>query len=239
VGTARLFSKILHKEIDVYAAWIPVTNTFGLGDYGVISDGVFVKMGNIGEYGVTFRKAAGEPSRLKFRSDGTTVRRFVGGAEAPVLPQADLDAKLTVEFDAADSFYLDAHLSVESIENLAQVGQALRTAPGWRRQYRVIFAVYTGRNCTILSSRSAKSKIEISGKASALAQFELGNVEAGLTVSAEDSVGLDVVGKTGVVGLRLFKLRSVGPGGPVRILDSGEGDESLVEDAANELPDDI
>jgi hypothetical protein len=96
VGTARLFSKILHKEIDVHAAWVPVTNTFGLGDYGVISDGVFVKMGNIDEYGVTFRKAGGDPSRLKFRSDGTTVRRFVGGAETQAMPPADLDAKLVV-----------------------------------------------------------------------------------------------------------------------------------------------
>jgi hypothetical protein len=119
------------------------------------------------------------------------------------------------------------------------VGQVLRTAPGWRRQHRVIFATYTGRNCTILSSRSAKSKIEISGKASALAQFELGNVEAGLTVSAEESVGLELVGKTGVVGLRLFKLRSIGPGGPVRVLASGEGGEGLVEETADELPDDI
>lgn len=241
MGTARLFSKVLHKEIDVRAAWVPVTNTFRLGDYGVISDGVFVKMGNIDEYGVTFVKASGEPSQLKFSSAGTTVRRFVGGAEVPALPEADLDAKLVVDFDAADSFYLDAHLSVESIENLAQVGKALRAAPGWRRTYRVIFATYTGRNCTILSSRSAKSQVEISGKASALKQFELGNVEAGLKVSRKGSVGLQLVGETGVVGLRLFKLRSIPSigGTGIRILTLDEGAEPLVEETADELADDI
>jgi len=243
MGTARLFSKVLHKEIDVHAAWMPVTNNFGLGDYGVISDGVFVKMGNIDEYGVSFTKATGKPTRIKFRSDGTSVRRFVGGAEINALPEDDIDAKLTIGFTAADSFYIDAHLSVEEIANLAQVARALRDADGWPRKYRVISAIYTGHNCTIISSRKADSSIEISGKASALRQLELGKAEAGLTVSAEDSVGLEVVGRTGVVGLRMFKLRAL-TGGP-RILgqdeeDTDAGQETLLEqETPEELSDDI
>jgi hypothetical protein len=63
LGTARLFSSILHHEISAYAAWMPVTNTFRLGDYGVISDGVFVKMGNIEESACHSRKPmANRPS---------------------------------------------------------------------------------------------------------------------------------------------------------------------------------
>ena len=239
MGTARLFSKILHKEIDVHAAWLPVTNTFRLGDYGVISDGVLVKMGNIDEYGVSFARAEGKPTRLKFRSDGTRVRQLVGGAEIQALPEADIDAKLVVEFAEANSFYLDAHLDVEAIENLAQVGRALRSAGGWQRKYRVVFSTYTGHNCTIISSRSANSKIEISGKANALQQLALGNAEAGLTVSDESSVGLDLVGKTGVVGLRMFKLRAIG-GGTHILGQDDEDDEALVEqETADELADDI
>lgn len=238
MGTARLFSKVLHKEIDVHAAWLPVTNNFRLGDYGVISDGVFVKMGNIDEFGVSFTKADGEPTRLKFRSDGTSVRRFVAGAEAPALPEADIDAKLVIGFASADSFYIDAHLGVQEIQNLAQVAQALRDVDGWRGKYRVIFATYTGHHSTIISSRKANSKIEVSGTAKALKLLELGQAEAGLTVSAEDSVGLEVVGKTGVVGLRMFKLRLLG--GP-RILGQDQGDpaEMVEEEVAGELADDV
>jgi hypothetical protein len=238
VGTASLFSKVLHKEIDVHAAWMPVANNFQLGDYGVISDGVLVKMGNIAEYGVSFAAAAAPPIRLKFRSDGTRVRRFAGGAEINAMPPADIDAKLVVEFDAADSFYLDAHLTAEAMENLAQVGRALHDAVGWKRKYRVVHSTYTGQNCTILSSRSANSKVEISGKASALQQLELGHADAGLTVSDEDSVGLDVVGVTGVVGLRMFKLRLLGGG--TRILGpDDQGDDPVEQESADELTDDI
>jgi hypothetical protein len=238
VGTAGLFSSILHNEISAYAAWMPVTNTFRLGDYGVISNGVLVKMGNIEEFGVSFAEADGKPSELKFRSDGTRVRRFVGGAEIQAMPQADIDAKLVVEFDMADSFYIDAqHLNVKEIGNLAQVGAELRRRPGWRRKYRVVFATYTGRHCTILSSRSANSRVEISGKANALQQLELGHANAGVTVSDEDKVGLQIVGDTGVVGLRMFKLRALGG---TRILGPADGDEDLVQyEDADELDDDI
>jgi hypothetical protein len=238
VGTASLFSKVLHKEIDVHAAWMPVANNFQLGDYGVISDGVFVKMGNVGEYGVSFVAAAAPPIQLKFRSAGTRVRRFAGGAEITAMPPADIDAKLVVEFDAADSFYLDAHLTAQAIENLAQVGRKLRDTAGWKRKYRVVHTTYTGKNCTILSSRHANSKVEISGKASALQQLELGHADAGLTVSGDDSAGLDVVGGTGVVGLRMFKLRLLGGG--TRILGPGEQDDDPVEqETADELTDDV
>ncbi len=238
MGTASLFSKILHHEIGVHAAWLPVANNFQLGDYGVISDGVLVKMGNIAEYGVSFAAAATPPIELKFRSAGTRVRRFAGGAEITALPPADIDAKLVVEFDAADSFYLHAHLTAEAVENLAQVGRKLRDADGWKRKYRVVHSTYTGQNCTILSSRHANSKVEISGKASALQQLELGHADAGLTVSGDDSAGLDVVGATGVVGLRLFKLRALGGG--TRVLAPDDQDEDLVEqETAGELADDV
>ena len=238
MGNAGLFSSILHKEISVYAAWMPVTNTFRLGDYGVISDGVLVKMGNIDEFGVSFAKADGKPVELKFRSDGTRVRRFIGGAEIQAMPQADVDAKLVVEFDAADSFYIDARLNVEEVGNLAQVGRKLRQQSEWRHKYRVVFATYTGRHCTILSSRSANSRVEISGKANALQQLELGHANAGVTVSDEEKVGLQIVGRTGVVGLRMFKLRALGGG--TRILGPDDGDEDLVQqEDADELDDDI
>src|SRR5689334_20002581 len=107
MGTARKFNKILHSELDVHAAWVPVTNTFALGDYGVFSDGVFVKMGNIAEFGVTFATASGAPTRFRFRSDGVRVTKFVAGAEVPAIPQVDLEASIRIEFSTSDSFYVD------------------------------------------------------------------------------------------------------------------------------------
>lgn len=238
MGTARRFSRILHREIDVHAAWLPVTNTFRLGDYGMVSDGVLVKMGNIDEFGVEFVPGAGRPAELQFRSDGTKVRRVVGGAEAPSFPQVDLGAEIVIDFKAADSIYISANLVSEEMQNVAQVGAALRNAGGWRRRYRVVSSVYSAEHCTMISAREANSRITISGTADALRLLELGQAHADVTVSSEESLGLNLAGRSGVVGLRMFTLRALGGG--TRLLNADTDEQDLVEHVVDEdLTDDI
>ena len=239
MGTARRFSKVLHSELDVHAAWMPVTNTFAVGDYGVISDGVFVKMGNIKEFGVPFTTAVGAPAKMRFRSDGTRVTRFVAGAEVPNIPQVDLEASIRIEFSTEDSFYVDAPvLTVESIEDVARVGAALRRTEGWRRKYRVVHSTYTGQGCTIISSRKANSAFELSATANVLRLLELGQAQAGITLSGEEAAGLEVIGATGVVGLRLFKLRLFT--GSTDVLRGPEPGDDLIEyEPAGDLADDV
>jgi hypothetical protein len=67
MGTARDFDDILKRELNIHAAWLPVTNTFRLGDYGIVSDGVLVPMGNI--------KRARHPSVLCRGPNGPTAER--------------------------------------------------------------------------------------------------------------------------------------------------------------------
>nr|WP_221382714.1 hypothetical protein [Actinoplanes polyasparticus] len=238
MGTARKFGQILHSELDVHAAWVPVTNTFALGDYGVISDGVFVKTGNIAEYGITFATASGAPARLRFRSDGVRVTRFVAGAEVPNIPQVDLEASIRIEFSASDSFYVDAPvLTVDSIEDVARVGAALREVEGWRRRHKVVFSTYTGQGCTVISSRKANSTFELSATADVLRLLELGKATGGITLSGESAAGLEVIGATGVVGLRLFKLRQFTGG--TDILHTGEPDDEIEYEASGDPEDDL
>ncbi|GID26845.1 hypothetical protein [Paractinoplanes brasiliensis] len=237
MGTARKFSKVLHSELDVHAAWLPVTNTFALGDYGVVSDGVFVRMGNIAEYGVSFTAAAGPQTKLRFRSEGTRVTRFVAGAEVPNLPQVDIEASIRIEFSTKDSFYVDAPtLTAQSMQDVAKVGAALRKAEGWRRKYRVVFSTYAGEGCTIISSREANSAFELSATADVLRLLELGKAHGGITLSGERAAGLEVIGASGVVGLRLFKLRLFT--GSTDIL-RGEADGQVEFETADELEDDV
>jgi hypothetical protein len=39
-GLAKTFNQSIKKEVNAYAAWFPVTNTFKIGDYGLIEGGV-------------------------------------------------------------------------------------------------------------------------------------------------------------------------------------------------------
>jgi hypothetical protein len=213
-GTAKLFSRILHDEIDLHAAWLPIANNFQPGDYGLISDGVLVKMGNVAEFGVSFVTRQTEQVSLDFSSKGTRVIKFVGDAEVTALPSQPVSAKLAIEFQRANSFLMKAQLRGMEMETLAQVARALAQRTDWNRKHRVVNATFTGEDCVILSSREANTKVEISGKADALQQFDLGKLNAGFTFGKNKEVGLELLGKTGVVGLRMFKLKSGGQGQP-------------------------
>ena len=68
MSTAALFNSILHAELNAYAAWLPVTNTFKLGNYGLISNGVFTPIGNITEFGIVFAEEQGPPATLDLTS---------------------------------------------------------------------------------------------------------------------------------------------------------------------------
>lgn len=238
MGTARLFDNILKEELNIHAAWLPVTNTFEIGDFGLVSDGVLVKMGNISDHGVDYSEEAGPPSSLNFASEGTHIIRAVAGAQVDVLPDGDLDAKLTIQFDQESSFLIKANLAVRQMRSLQEVARTLARSPGWENRLRVVSAVYTGKHCVILSSKGANSKIELVGKATALKQFEIGAVTAEVQRSSSEKIGLDIVGKTGVVGLALFKLNWL-TGRPQLL---GADDEVPIEESASrsgELPDDV
>ena len=237
-GTAKRFNRILQKEINVHAAWLPVANTSALGDYGLISDGVFTKMGNISEFGIDAHGASGNPIGLDFSSEGTRVFKLIGDTEVDTLPDSDIEAKVRIEFSKQDSFLLKAQLNTFEMQSVAMVARSLSQAPGWRKKYRVVSAVYTGEDCMILSTREANSKVELSGKADALKKFDLGKVEAGLNYDSTKQLGLEIVGDSGVVGLGLFRL---GFGGNVRVLslDGAKVEIEETDDWDADLEDDV
>src|SRR4051794_5809266 len=98
MGIAAQFSKHLHGEIGAYAAWLPVANNFGIGDYGLVSDGVFNRMGNISEFDVHAAGVDTNAVKLDFKSEGTRVVSFLGEFEVDALPGEPLAAKIKIEF---------------------------------------------------------------------------------------------------------------------------------------------
>jgi len=237
MGIAAQFSKHLHREIDAHAAWLPIANNFAIGDYGLVSDGVFNRMGNISEFGVNATGTGTNTVQFDFKSEGTNVVSLVGDAQVSALPAEPIDAKLKVEFSKKDAYLAKAaKASVTEIPNLAQVAAQLAKAKGWKRKYRVVWTTVTAEDALIVTSRAANASFELSGKADVLKQFGLGGASAGVSIASENDVGLSIVGETGVVGLKLFKLKLWGD--EAKML--GPGDEAEIEeDEGDELEDDV
>jgi hypothetical protein len=204
----------LKRELDLFAAWLPVTNTFEVGDYGMISGGVFVKMGNVQtEFGVPLTIQPGQHSSLMFSSAGVSMSRLVGSVAVQALPNTTASAKIVLAFQDQQEFLVRAaSLRSEQLGNMAAVAAQLARDPAWLRRYRVVSAVYHGEDCSVVSSSAANARIELSGDAQALKAFETtGNASVGVTASDAQKIGVQVLGKSGPIALSLFKLGWFGP----------------------------
>jgi hypothetical protein len=202
----------------------------------------FVRIGNIeSDFGIALEHALGPNMELNFTSKGTSMSRLAGDAVVNAFPDSDIDSKLVVEFANESSFLLRAKLTILQMTNVNRVAYALYHMPQWehwRYKFRVVSATYTGKDCTLISSASRNSSIELSGKAKALQQFDLGAVAIGIRASSKKEIGLDLVGQTGVVGLSFFKLTWSGGPDP-KILAAEELPPEMFVDAKTLEEDDI
>jgi hypothetical protein len=243
------YSKALHRQAGFYAAWFPVTVPIGIGDYGLIQNGVFNKIGHLDDlradgFNVQIRTAKGAPTSIDFLSEGARTIRAVAGAEVPTsLPVANVEAKITYEFDKKNSFVVKAsEINVEQMQNIREVADELarlRRQNKWSHSYRVVSATYTGQNCLVLLSSEAGTKVEFVAAASALQQLDLGNVEISPSVSFSSNTILRSIGSTGPIGLSMFKLTRFL--GNLKVLAGDpltDEERNMEEDWGDELEDD-
>ena len=231
---AKSFNRALHKELTIYVAWFPVANTIKLGDFGLIEGGVFRALGNISEFDVGFNHAPGQPASIDFMSNGATAVRMMGGAKVDSYPEVgDVEATLSFNFESANSCLIKGMLSVMEMQNIYQVAKKLKEHDSWERRFRVVSATYNGENSVIIATSESDTKVEFSATVDALKQVELGKVEAKLGIQSSKEKVFMSVGKSGVVGLRLFKLGIFGGVKTLGDEDTAyetEWDEDLKED---------
>ena len=193
-------------------------------------------MGNISEFGANFKMDSGPPASLDFMSKGITIVRTAGGMTVNSLPsEGNLEAKLMFSFEKEKSCLIKATLQVKEMQNINQVARVLAQSDEWEPRFRVVSASYTGDQCVILVTREANTKVEFSGKVDLLKQVEQGKVEISPSITLSNERAFKSVGKTGVVGLRLFKL---GRSGRPKFL-GGEEEILIDEDWGDNLEDDL
>lgn len=212
MGLPNLFNDAIQKDLNVYAAWLPITQNYSLGDYGLIADGVFARLGNIKEFNVSFTEKKGNDTKIDYTSARTKVIKFAAGAQVDVIPAGAADAEVKFEFQDANSFLIKSPvIKVTAIDNVNEVAGKLKAAKGWRRNWKVVYEVYEAQDAVVISTKDANTVLSFTGNASALKDLKLGT--AGLNFSCNKKLGLDLQGETGVIGLGLFKLKTIG-GGP-------------------------
>lgn len=202
---AKQFNDVIQKQLNVFAAWMPLSNTFALGDYGLFDDGVFAKMGNISEFGVTMTTGTGQPATIDFTSASTQVVRFAAGVEVDVIPEGTVNAKVTYNFQDAQSLMVKSPtINVTTINNVNEIGTALMASPKWDNRFKVVYQLYDAQDVAIMSTIDAGTAVTFTGDVQALQALNVGNVDVGY--QANKQLGLQLQGKDGTIGLGLFQI---------------------------------
>jgi len=238
-GLAKSFNQVLRKELNAYAAWFPVTNTFEIGDFGLIEGGVFKSMGKIGQKfpDIELKISVGPKSKIDFSSEGTRmVKLGANGEVATFAALGDADASLKLMFSKANSCVVKAELSSLQLSNIEEVGIKLANKSSWKKQYKVVSSVYKGDHCVIVCAREANTEVTISGAANLLQQVDGGKVSASLDIQSNKKSVFNSVGESGVLGLDLFKLNLLKK---VKLLAEVSKGDIKIEKIVGDLKDDF
>ena len=239
MGLPKQFNDVIESQLNIFAAWLPVTNTYQLGDYGIIADGVFAKMGNIKEFGVAFIEGKGNEAKIDFTSASTKVTNFAAGVEVNVIPEGAVNAKVTFKFEKEKSFMVKSPaINVSTIENVNEVGTKLMNHPKWELKFKVVHQTYFAKEAAIFSTIDAGTEISFNGDVKALQQVNVGNINVGFNSTRK--LGLELQGKEGIIGLGLFQIGKKGifglGGKKVEILSD---ELELKEISPKEVKDDV
>ena len=208
MGVPNQFNDIIQQHLNVFAAWVPIVNKYTLGDYGIFADGIFSKLGNITEdFQVTFKKGSGEEASIDFASEGVSIVKPGANAGVGVAPGVNLKANVQITFSREKSFLIKSPtITVVTIENVNEVAKKLQANGQWDGKWKVVHQVYNALDAVIVSTIEAGTKLDFSGDVSALGKMKLGS--AGINIDTNKALGLKINGKSGVIGLGLFKLKS-------------------------------
>jgi len=243
MGLPNMFNDIIQKHLNVFAAWVPVVNQFGLGDYGIFADGVFSKLGNITEdFGMTYKESSGTEASIDFTSEGASVVKAGASGGVTEIPAGEIKASVQIEFTKERSFLVKSPtISVISIDNVNMLAKKLASSKDWDGKWKVVYQVYNAIDAVIVSTIEAGTKLDFSGDATAIGKMNLGS--AGVNVDTNKTLGLKINGKTGVIGLGLFRVKSTMFGGKkVEILGQekiGEDNTVILIDPKKPVTDDV
>lgn len=195
----------------MHPVWEPGTR-ISLGDYGLLQDGVFQKLGQLDEFfsptGMKHSRSA--PSSLEFLSAGTQVNYLglEGDATAAVAKIGSASGEMQIKFARQNSLYLKSCSTyTDDISNLESICTLLREAKRWDYSWVMVSGIRNAANLALVLAASDSSTVTLKGSVEALKSFELGDLklDSGIVVSGD--AAYRTLGASGPLLLKLVKIR--------------------------------
>lgn len=206
------YGQTVWKMLQEYAIWQPGGPT-ALGDFGVIRDNCFERIGNIRDYitDLNIQTKTNQLEHIALRSDSTMERR----------PVKDL-VNLTFRFRKNNGVLLSARdVQVSTFLELQKVAKLIAGIDNWDRSWQVVTSVRMAGKFVLVISRD--QEIFIEGHAKEVAEFIEGDPENVSSVQLGGAISLKMTGEQGSLSVRLHQLKSRGDS--FRHLEHGHPDK--------------
>lgn len=202
------------KLLQEYAIWQPGGPT-ALGDFGVIRDNCFERIGNIREFiaDINIQTKTNLLEQIALRSDSTMERK----------PLKDL-VNLTFHFRKNNGVLLSARdIQVSTFLELQKAAKLIAGIENWDRSWYVVTSVRMAGKFVLVISRDLEVSIE--GHAKEVADFMEGNPDNISSVQLGGAISLKMTGEQGPLSVRLHQLKSRGDS--FRHLEHGVEDQEI------------
>lgn len=203
---AAIYTKALHDHFrPMYANWQP-GSPMELGDYGLITNHIFNRIGNIRDEGLDFEvRQDTSADQYEFTSSSETEFVFTAAGSGSGGGVGSVKAGLEIKFSRANSvFFNAAGCRINSIRNIKALGDELirRDEQGrWKRHFAVVTSLVEAGATTIVVAGSSNASISLEAKAEGVQEIDLADAALELGLKRQKNVAFKVVTAQGMLPL--------------------------------------
>jgi|GEM_PF-3539536 len=229
------YTKSLHEEHKMYAAWPPNSN-FELGDFGIMTGDektIFNRYGNIAatkqfpKIQFETRRGSSPKSTLVYISKDAVKYNFGPGIDLGVKGLADIvKCKLDVNFSESNGiFFYSDNITVESIDDKGFIFEKIKSHYKnklWRKEFVLVTDVIKAGNTTVCISEGRDASASFEAKVPAITipvppgiPISLGNAGIKLESVSKTNIGYDLTSEPGLTPfMTLYGIREWSPWRP-------------------------
>lgn len=217
---SQIYSDEIRNNLrPLFANWQP-SQPVALGDFGKLEGNIFVRLGNVRQFGITFEEhSENRKDQQSFASKGSADIKFNAGGSAPVGGTVNVKANLEVTFSSEDSVFFNAaeckYLMIADKVSLGEAVMERYHAKKWDRAWAVVTDVIKAGATTLAVSGSKASSIVFEATGN-VPNINLADASIGLSIKSSRNVGYQVVaaeGLTPLIGLSKIKPKFLWMGG--------------------------
>lgn len=209
---AKVYTGALHHHFGVmYATWLP-SESVQLGDYGLLRNNIFTRVGNVAQLGIGFGvRRDTNRDNYEFATAESVNLRFSSRGSVEATGDVATRARLEIHFAKAKAFlFVAAQCSLHSVENQANLGMDLvdlARRKVWDVRHVVVTSLIESGATTIIGSLGADAMLAVEADSAALETINLADTQAGLRLTSASNVGIRIVARDGLTPLmRLSKV---------------------------------